>query len=216
MMLLTGDTQLSLWDASQLFCEHRIHRLPIMQLGSHFFDATDVLYLLSLKDIFSQPLVRQLETHWKIAPYTKETLIDSRVGCWGDVAQVTNDTDLRSAIEIFLRKKVSSVPVVDDEGAAHDVLTKQDITEILAEKNSTNYLDVLSMTAAEAIATRAETHFHPFCGSEDTIGEAMEMIALDHFQCLFVLDAHKSPIAAISIVDLMQFISTWGEATGFR
>jgi hypothetical protein len=76
---------------------------------------------------------------------------------------------------------------------------------------------VLSMTAAEAISTRSEMHFHPFCASDDTIGEAMEMIALDHhFQCLFVLDAHKSPIAAISIVDLMQFISSWSDAHVFR
>uniref|UniRef100_A0A914WLU9 CBS domain-containing protein n=1 Tax=Plectus sambesii TaxID=2011161 RepID=A0A914WLU9_9BILA len=209
--LLTGDTEQSLWDASQLFCEHHIHQLPIMQVDAHGFKARDVLYLLSHKDIFSEPLVKQLETHWKIAPYTRESLLDAHVGCWGDVAQATHDTNLRSVIKIFLDKKISSVPVVDDNGAAEDVLTKRDVIDILAEKNSMNYLDVLSMTAAEAIENRAHTRIHPFCSSEDTIGEAMELIALDQFQCLFVLDQRKIPVAAVSVVDLMKFISNWAD-----
>jgi len=205
--LITANVTHTLWDAARLFCANRVHRIPVMQVDESTHFENDVLYLLSLKDIFSEPVVKQLETHAPTPAYMKESLIDSKVGTWSRIITLTDKDTLRHAIGLFLDKEISSVPVVDENGCAHAVLTKQDITAVLAEKESNCYLDILTMTVSEAIGTRPEPRSCPFCEPTATVVSAMERIVKEErYQCLFVIDADNRPLAAVAVADLMEYI----------
>uniref|UniRef100_A0A914WNM4 CBS domain-containing protein n=1 Tax=Plectus sambesii TaxID=2011161 RepID=A0A914WNM4_9BILA len=211
--LVTTNVHLTLWDVARLFCANRVHRIPVMQVDEAHQE-TDVLYLLSLQAIFSEPVVKQLETRWKIASYMQERLIDSRVGTWGQIETISEQQTVRTAISVLMKKKISCMPVVDAFGSAKAVLTKQDITHVLAGKSSSHYLDVLGMTVAETIAARQEHLRPPFTTQNRTIGDTIAKIVADHVhQCVFVLDEKRVPIAAVAMVDLMEYILNWSDST---
>lgn len=46
----------SVWDAARLFCLNHVHRIPILQVDE-FSRETDVLYLLSLRTVFSETVL---------------------------------------------------------------------------------------------------------------------------------------------------------------
>lgn len=128
--------------------------------------------------------------------------------------QISEGQTIRATISLFLAKKISSVPVVDALGRAKAVLTKQDITHVLAGKTASHYLDVLGMTVADAIAERQDHLSPPYITPSSTIGETIAKIVADHVhQCVFVLDATNVPIAAVATVDLMEYILNWSDCT---
>jgi len=104
--------------------------------------------------------------------------------------------------------------VVDALGIAKAVLTKQDITHMLAGKKSSNYLDVLEKTVTEAIAERPDNRSAPYTTPTITIGETVAKIVADEIHhCVFVVDDRFMPIAAVAVVDLMEYILNWSECT---
>jgi CBS domain-containing protein len=114
---------------------------------------------------------------------------------------------LRSAINVLLQRKISSIPVVDNTtGCITGVLTKQDVVRLLTKLQSTNYLDVLSMTVHDAMTDAVPA---VICRPTNTISEAIEMIMADDVeqrQCAFVVDDEGRPIAAVALIDLMDYV----------
>lgn len=52
----------SLWDVARRMVEYHVHRLPVMEvaLEGEPMSETDILFMVTLKDIFSECLIKQV------------------------------------------------------------------------------------------------------------------------------------------------------------
>lgn len=215
--LVTVNVTTNLWDVARRMVEYHVHRLPVMEvaLEGEPMSETDILFMVTLKDIFSECLIKQLGTVAPITPYMSESIGDQKVGIWENVQTISESEDLRSAVRLFLQKGVSSLPVLNGDGKPTAVLTKRDVIALMAAQERSTYKQVLKMPVSAAVPCRkAEKNARPsttcpaFCSPSTTIGVAInQLLHDDHMQCLFALDDDDSRVvAAVSVSDLMSFV----------
>uniref|UniRef100_A0A914W231 CBS domain-containing protein n=1 Tax=Plectus sambesii TaxID=2011161 RepID=A0A914W231_9BILA len=214
--LVTVNVTTNLWDVAHRLLEYHVHRLPVMELvpEGESLSETDILFMVTVKDIFSESLMKQLGTVATITPYMSENIGNKKIGTWGNIQTITEKADLRLAVRLFLLKNVSSLPVIDGDGKPLTVLTKYDVIALMAAQERSTYKQVLGMPVSAAVACRTEdkvvqasTACPAFCSPSTTIGAAInQLLQDDHLHCLFALDDHGQIVAAVSVADLMSFV----------
>ncbi|VDM65563.1 unnamed protein product, partial [Strongylus vulgaris] len=143
--LVTIDPSESLHRAVQVLCESKVHRLPVMDKHTG-----NISYILTHKR-----LIKFLNLYLPDLP--KPAFMDSTpkelgIGSWGDIVTIHVDTPLHDALEIFLRNRVSALPLVDENGRVVDIYAKFDVISLAAEKS----YDRLDCTVQEALKHRSE------------------------------------------------------------
>ncbi|VDD96466.1 unnamed protein product [Enterobius vermicularis] len=204
--LVTAPVHLSVWDAARLFCLNHVHRIPILQVDE-FSRETDVLYLLSLRTVFSETVLNLVESNGRnsgkhtLAPHVKNrTLEEARIGTWEKVITVSNKAYCGKVIDLLLESKLSCVGVVDEEGRLAGSISKGDVMRLLSIHEH-NYLDILTLPVKEVYSAPPTAQVH------NTIYEAIKILMESDQQCLFVVDmVTEIPVAAIAFIDIMDYI----------
>uniref|UniRef100_A0A915BYN0 CBS domain-containing protein n=1 Tax=Parascaris univalens TaxID=6257 RepID=A0A915BYN0_PARUN len=198
--LVTAPANLSVWDAARLFCLNHVHRIPILQTTERMKEA-DVLYLLSLRTILQETVMKLVETASSFAPHLKQkTLQESSIGTWANVITVSSDASCAEVIDIFLDGKISCLAVLDDFGKVIGTVSKQDIMKELA-RHSQDYLDILDVLVRDVYRPQ------PYALASNTIFEAIRLLIASDQQCLFVVDAEMGEVlGAVAFVDIMEYI----------
>lgn len=78
------------------------------------------------------------------------------IGTWGDVSTISMDTPLIEALNIFLNKRVSALPLLDNDGHVVDIYAKFDAINLAADKTYNN----LDVSVFEALRHRDEVSFY--------------------------------------------------------
>lgn len=87
--------------------------------------------------------------------FMEKTPQELGIGSWGDILTIHVNTPLHDALEIFLKNRVSALPLVDEDGRVVDIYAKFDVITLAAEKS----YDKLDCTVQEALAHRSEVGF---------------------------------------------------------
>lgn len=74
------------------------------------------------------------------------------IGAWGDILCCHVDTPIHDALELFLKNRVSALPLIDENGRVVDIYAKFDVISLAAE----NSYDKLDCTVQEALKHRSE------------------------------------------------------------
>ncbi|ETN83867.1 hypothetical protein RB195_009710 [Necator americanus] len=194
--LVTIDPNESLHRAVQVLCESKVHRLPVMDKNTG-----NISYILTHKR-----LIKFLSLYLGDLPrpaFMERTPKELGIGSWGDVVTIHVDTPLHDALEIFLRNRVSALPLVDEKGRVVDIYAKFDVISLAAEK-SYNRLDC---TVQEALKNRSDCFEGVQCCREtDSLFDVLQAIVRAEVHRLIVTDTEQRVVGIISLSDVLKFL----------
>ncbi|GMT32609.1 hypothetical protein PFISCL1PPCAC_23906 [Pristionchus fissidentatus] len=210
---VTANVNTSVWDAARLLVLNRVHRLPILQceLGDVLAGSRsdDVLYILTLKNIFIETVLKLNDPKLALGPHVKQrTLSEAKVGTWTNIYTLSHEANCGEAINMFFDKSISCIPVVDAGKRVIGLLSKADIMAELVG-HPTNYLEILdlSVTAVMSSASSASSHGTPCMSILDTIS----LLVSSDRPSLCIIDFDRRPVAIVSYSDLMDYIQNYAE-----
>eukprot|EP00127_Corallochytrium_limacisporum_P001788 Clim_evm4s82 gene=Clim_evmTU4s82 len=188
------DPTASLYDAVKTLIKHKIHRLPVIEPSTG-----SVIAVLTHKRI-----LHFIHANVKVQPRMLQISIEElNLGTYNNIVTVTRDTPIIVALKMFADKRISALPVVDEEGRVVDVYAKFDVIN-LARERSYNDLD---RTIREALAHRQEGFegVHT-CLRTDSLGKIMNQIVKARVHRLVIVDEEQRVSGVISLSDILSFL----------
>lgn len=194
--LISISPDCSLYEAIRVLIENRIHRLPVIDP-----ETDNVLYILTHKRI-----LRFLFLYINDLPrpsYLDKSLSEVGIGTFECIETATEDTTIITALDKFLDRRVSALPVVDTDGKLVDIFSKFDVINLAADKT----YDKLDMPLKKAQENRNDWFegVHK-CSMDDTIFSIIERLVRAEVHRLVVTDDEDKVIGILSLSDLLQFL----------
>ncbi|CAD6195959.1 unnamed protein product [Caenorhabditis auriculariae] len=194
--LVSIDPNESLHRAVQVLCESKVHRLPVLDKRTG-----NITYILTHKR-----LIKFLSLYMNDLPkpeFMTSTPRELGIGSWGDVLSCHVGTPLHDALELFLKNRVSALPLIDEQGRVVDIYAKFDVISLAAE----NSYDKLDCTVQEALSHRSEWFegVHT-CLETDPLHVVMETIVKAEVHRLIVTDKDKKVVGVVSLSDILKYL----------
>ncbi|KAJ8012095.1 hypothetical protein DPEC_G00065120 [Dallia pectoralis] len=184
----------SIFDAVYSLIKNKIHRLPVIDPVTG-----NPLYILTHKRIlkFLQLFVCEMPK----PAFMKQTLGKLGIGTYKNIAYIHPDTPIIKALQIFVERRVSALPVVDVSGKVVDIYSKFDVINLAAEKTYNN----LDITVTQALRHRCQ-YFEGVmqCHKLDTLETIVDRIVKAEVHRLVVVDEHSAIEGIISLSDILQ------------
>lgn len=187
-----------LLDAIRTLKKNKVHRLPIIDQ-----ETGNVLYILTHKRI-----LRFLFLFYRELPqpsFLFRSLKELRIGTYDSITTITRNTLVISALDKFIEKRISALPVVDEtNGKVVDIFAKHDVVQMAAEKTFKN----LSLTVGKALE-RQNSWFEGVvkCKLDDTLGTVIHKIVKAEVHRIIVVDDDDKAIGIVSLSDILTFLS---------
>ncbi|XP_037131070.1 5'-AMP-activated protein kinase subunit gamma-1 isoform X1 [Syngnathus acus] len=184
----------SLFDAVYTLIKNKIHRLPVIDPVTG-----NALYILTHKRIlkFLQLFMREMPK----PAFMKQTLGELGIGTYQDIAFIHPKTPIIKALNIFVERRVSALPVVDESGKVVDIYSKFDVINLAAEKTYNN----LDITVTQALKHRSQ-YFEGVmkCHKMETMETIVDRIVKAEVHRLVVVDERSSIEGIVSLSDILQ------------
>lgn len=184
----------SLFDAVYTLIKNKIHRLPVIDPVTG-----NALYILTHKRILK--FLQLFMCEMPKPAFMKQTLGELGIGTYRDIAFIHPDTPIIKALNIFVEKRVSALPVVDESGKVVDIYSKFDVINLAAEKTYNN----LDITVTQALKHRSQ-YFEGVvkCHRMETLETIVDRIVKAEVHRLVVVDERSSIEGIISLSDILQ------------
>ncbi|XP_044142504.1 5'-AMP-activated protein kinase subunit gamma-1 [Bufo gargarizans] len=184
----------SLFDAVSSLIKNRIHRLPVISP-----DSGNTLYILTHKRIlkFLKLFMSEIEK----PSFVTQTLRELKIGTYNNIAMVHPNTPVYVALGIFVQRRVSALPVVDDSGRVVDIYSKFDVINLAAEKTYNN----LDITVTKALGHRSH-YFEGVlkCYQHETLETIINRLVEAEVHRLVVVDEKEVAKGIVSLSDILQ------------
>uniref|UniRef100_A0A8C2I5H7 Protein kinase, AMP-activated, gamma 2 non-catalytic subunit a n=1 Tax=Cyprinus carpio TaxID=7962 RepID=A0A8C2I5H7_CYPCA len=184
----------SIFDAVYSLIKNKIHRLPVIDPVSG-----NALYILTHKRIlkFLQLFVCEMPK----PAFMKQTLEELSIGTYSNIAFIHPDTPIIKALSIFVERRVSALPVVDESGKVVDIYSKFDVINLAAEKTYNN----LDISVTQALMHRSQ-YFEGVmkCNRFETLETIVDRIVKAEVHRLVVVDENGSIVGIVSLSDILQ------------
>ncbi|XP_059086007.1 5'-AMP-activated protein kinase subunit gamma-2-like isoform X4 [Tigriopus californicus] len=194
--LIWIDPDASLFEAIRTLIQNKIHRLPVIDPLTG-----NVLYILTHKR-----LLRFLFLYIHDLPkpsYFNQSIGDLDIGTYTGIEVAHNETAIIDALNKFVQKRISALPIVDTEGKLIDIYAKFDVINLAAEKTYNN----LDVTLKEANEHRNEWFegVHT-CKKTDSLYTVMEIIVKAEVHRLVIVDNEHKVQGVISLSDILAYL----------
>nr|XP_060489433.1 5'-AMP-activated protein kinase subunit gamma-2 isoform X6 [Panthera onca] len=110
----------SLFDAVYSLIKNKIHRLPVIDPISG-----NALYILTHKRILK--FLQLFMSDMPKPAFMKQNLDALGIGTYHNIAFIHPDTPIIKALNVFVERRVSALPVVDESGKVVDIYSKFDV-----------------------------------------------------------------------------------------
>ncbi|XP_062900538.1 5'-AMP-activated protein kinase subunit gamma-1-like isoform X6 [Mobula hypostoma] len=184
----------SLFDAVYSLIKNKIHRLPVIDPVSG-----NALYILTHKRIlkFLQLFISEMPK----PAFMKKTLEELGIGTYLNIAFIHPNTPIYKALSIFVDRRVSALPVVDESGKVVDIYSKFDVINLAAEKTYNN----LDITVTQALRHRSQ-YFEGVvkCHRLEALETTVDRIVKAEVHRLVVVDEKDSIVGIVSLSDILQ------------
>ena len=150
------------------------------------------------------PLASIFQIHDLPKPsYFDESIQDLKIGTYSNIEVAHHSTPIIEALNKFVKKRISALPIVDEEGKLIDIYAKFDVINLAAEKTYNN----LDVTLKEANEHRNEwfegVHM---CKITDSLFHVMEIIVKAEVHRLVVVDEEKKVLGVVSLSDILAYL----------
>ncbi|XP_003464082.3 5'-AMP-activated protein kinase subunit gamma-3 isoform X2 [Cavia porcellus] len=184
----------SLFEAVYALIKNRIHRLPVLDPVSG-----TVLYILTHKR-----LLKFLHIFGALLPrpsFLYRTIQDLGIGTFRDLAVVLETAPILTALDIFVDRRVSALPVVNESGQVVGLYSRFDVIHLAAQQTY-NHLD---MSVGEALRQRTLCLEGVLsCQPHETLGEVIDRIAREQVHRLVLVDETQHLLGVVSLSDILQ------------
>ncbi|MEQ2246960.1 5'-AMP-activated protein kinase subunit gamma-2 [Ilyodon furcidens] len=192
--LISISPQASLFDAIYSLLRYKIHRLPVIDA-----DSGNVLHILTHKRI-----LKFLHIFGKNVPkpaFLKKPVQELGIGTFRNIATVHQTATLYEALSIFVERRVSALPVVDEQSKVVALYSRFDVINLAAEKTYNN----LDMTMQEAICRRTCCVEGVIkCYPHESLEVVIDRIVKAEVHRLVLVDRSDVVKGIISLSDLLQ------------
>ncbi|KAM9009599.1 5'-AMP-activated protein kinase subunit gamma-3 [Ara ararauna] len=184
----------SLFDAVYSLIKHKIHRLPVIEPVSG-----NVLHILTHKRI-----LKFLHIFGSTIPkphFLKKTVQELCVGTFRDVAVVHETAPIYAALDIFVDRRVSALPVINDAGRVVGLYSRFDVIHLAAQKTYNN----LDISVREALQQRTVCLEGVLtCYPHETMEDIIDRITEEQVHRLVLVDENQYPRGIVSLSDILQ------------
>ncbi|CAK6448085.1 unnamed protein product [Pipistrellus nathusii] len=184
----------SLFEAVYTLIKNRIHRLPVLDPASG-----DVLHIITHKR-----LLKFLHIFGDLLPrpsFLRRTIQDLGIGTFRDLAVVLETAPILTALDIFVDRHVSALPVINEEGQVVGLYSRFDVIH-LAAQHTYNHLD---MSVGEALRQRTLCLEGVLsCQPKENLGEVIDRIVREQVHRLVLVDENQHLLGVVSLSDILQ------------
>ncbi|XP_039997607.1 5'-AMP-activated protein kinase subunit gamma-1 isoform X2 [Xiphias gladius] len=192
--LISISPEASLFDAIYSLLKYKIHRLPVIDPESG-----NVLHILTHKRI-----LKFLHIFGKKVPtpaFIRREIQELGIGTFRNIATVQQAASLYDALSIFVERRVSALPVVDEQGKVVALYSRFDVINLAAQKSYNN----LDMTMQEALRRRAcFVEGVIKCYPDETLETIIDRIVKAEVHRLVLVDRADVVKGIVSLSDLLQ------------
>ncbi|XP_047457659.1 5'-AMP-activated protein kinase subunit gamma-3b isoform X2 [Mugil cephalus] len=192
--LISITPESSLFDAIYSLLKNKIHRLPVIDPASG-----NVLHILTHKRI-----LKFLHIFGSMIPkprFLQKSISEVPIGTFKQIATVQESASVYDALSIFVERRVSALPVVNEEDKVVALYSRFDVINLAAQKNYNN----LNMTMKEALASRACCMEGVLkCYPHETLETIIDRIAEAEVHRLVLVDDDDVVRGIVSLSDLLQ------------
>ncbi|XP_013871420.1 5'-AMP-activated protein kinase subunit gamma-1 [Austrofundulus limnaeus] len=192
--LISITPESSLFDAIYSLLKNKIHRLPVIDPVSG-----NVLHILTHKRI-----LKFLHIFGSMIPkprFLQKKICEVPIGTFKQIATIQESASVYEALTMFVERRVSALPVVNEQGKVVALYSRFDVINLAAQKNYNN----LNMTMQEAIASR-------FCWMEgvlkcyphETLETIIDRVANAEVHRLVLVDSDDVVRGIVSLSDILQ------------
>ncbi|CAH1238578.1 PRKAG2 [Branchiostoma lanceolatum] len=194
--LVSIDPDETLFEGIKRLIGCKIHRLPVLDETTG-----NAIYVLTHKRI-----LKFLWLYLKDIPkpdYMNNTLEELGIGTYSNIATAPADIPLIQALHIFVQRRVSALPVVDDNGKVVDIYAKFDAINLAAEKTYNN----LDITIRQALQHRSQGFegVHR-CLKTETLDTICDRVVKAEVHRLVVVDTDDCVVGVVSLSDILKFL----------
>ncbi|XP_035755516.1 5'-AMP-activated protein kinase subunit gamma-2 [Egretta garzetta] len=184
----------SLFDAVYSLIKNKIHRLPVIDPVSG-----NALYILTHKRILK--FLQLFMSEMPKPAFMKKNLDELGIGTYHNIAFIHPDTPIIKALNIFVERRISALPVVDESGKVVDIYSKFDVINLAAEKTYNN----LDISVTQALQHRSQ-YFEGVvkCSMLETLETIVDRIVKAEVHRLVVVNEADSIVGIISLSDILQ------------
>ncbi|XP_046525474.1 5'-AMP-activated protein kinase subunit gamma-2 isoform X5 [Equus quagga] len=133
--------------------------------------------------------------------FMKQNLDVLGIGTYHNIAFIHPDTPIIKALNVFVERRVSALPVVDESGKVVDIYSKFDVINLAAEKTYNN----LDITVTQALQHRSQ-YFEGVvkCSKLEVLETIVDRIVRAEVHRLVVVNESDSIVGIISLSDILQ------------
>uniref|UniRef100_A0A3Q2P0C1 Protein kinase, AMP-activated, gamma 3b non-catalytic subunit n=1 Tax=Fundulus heteroclitus TaxID=8078 RepID=A0A3Q2P0C1_FUNHE len=183
-----------LFDAIYSLLKNKIHRLPVIDPASG-----NVLHILTHKRI-----LKFLHIFGSMIPkprFLQKQINEVPIGTFRQIATVQESASVYDALAIFVERRVSALPVVNEQGKVVALYSRFDVINLAAQKNYNN----LNMTMKEAISSRSCWMEGVLkCYPHETLETIIDRIAKAEVHRLVLVDSEDVVRGIVSLSDILQ------------
>ncbi|XP_078083955.1 5'-AMP-activated protein kinase subunit gamma-1 isoform X1 [Mustelus asterias] len=184
----------SLFDAVYSLIQNKIHRLPVIDPVSG-----NVLYILTHKRILKY--FHLFASKLPKPSFMKKTLQELGIGTYKDVALIEETSSVYEALGVFVARRVSALPVVNNLGKVVNLYSRFDAINLAAQQ-AYNNLDV-------SIKESLHQRWHCFenvlkCYAHETLEVIIERLVKHEVHRLVLVDEEDVVQGIISLSDMLQ------------
>ncbi|XP_068590290.1 5'-AMP-activated protein kinase subunit gamma-3b [Cebidichthys violaceus] len=184
----------SLFDAIYSLLKNKIHRLPVIDPASG-----NVLHILTHKRILK--FLHIFRSKIPKPRFLQKRINEVAIGTFKQIATVQESASVFEALTIFVERRVSALPVVNEQGKVVALYSRFDVINLAAQKNYNN----LNMTMREAISSRACCMEGVLkCYPHETLETIIDRIAKAEVHRLVLVDGDDVVRGIVSLSDLLQ------------
>ncbi|KAB1279448.1 5'-AMP-activated protein kinase subunit gamma-3, partial [Camelus dromedarius] len=210
----------SLFDAVYTLIKNRIHRLPVLDpVSGAVLHILTHKRLLKFLHIFVSLGAASGGTLLPRPSFLSRTIQDLGIGTFRDLAVVLETAPILNALDIFVDRRVSALPVVNETGTyAQDggfgwvgtvgrrgqvvgLYSRFDVIHLAAQQTY-NHLD---MSVGEALRQRTLCLEGVIsCQPHESLGEVIDRIAREQVHRLVLVDETQHLLGVVSLSDILQ------------
>uniref|UniRef100_A0A8C1TLI0 Protein kinase, AMP-activated, gamma 3b non-catalytic subunit n=1 Tax=Cyprinus carpio TaxID=7962 RepID=A0A8C1TLI0_CYPCA len=184
----------SLFEAIYFLLKNKIHRLPIIDPESG-----NVLHILTHKRILK--FLHIFGSMIPKPPFLQKRIEEVKIGTFKSIATVRETETVYDALSVFVERRVSALPVVNEQGKVVALYSRFDVINLAAQKNYNN----LNMTMQEAIQSRPCCIEGVLkCYPHETLETIIDRIAEAEVHRLVLVDTEDVVMGIVSLSDLLQ------------
>ncbi|ORZ04992.1 hypothetical protein BCR41DRAFT_312624 [Lobosporangium transversale] len=195
----------SLYDACQLLVESRAHRLPLVDVDSETGEEMIVSVLTQYR------ILKFIAMNYQDEKTLRQPLSELKIGIYTDLAVADLSSPVMSVIDMFVKRRISSVPIVDEDGVVLNVFETVDVMVCTLVKAGV-YRD-LDLCVAEALLRRPEDFagVHT-CTLNDSLSSIFGTIRKSQVHRLIVVDSGNKLKGIVSLSDIMRYLIKGNDA----